>query len=114
MYRKRKRTNTDASVNTEKINEEIKKQLKAEMQNNLLMERVLTPKFGKVRSLICGSNSVRNPSGRRKVSSERFGKRVCGRQFASVRQGNYYADFAALHGDVARAEGTNGWIGDRI
>jgi hypothetical protein len=57
---------------------------------------------------------VRNPSGRRKVSSERFDKRVRGRKFASVRQGNCCADFAGLHGDVARAEGTNGWIGDRI
>jgi hypothetical protein len=75
---------------------------------------MLTTKFGKVRSLTCGSNAVRNPSGRRKVSSEEFGKRVRGRQFPSVRQGNCYADFARLHGDVARAEGTNGWIGDRI
>jgi hypothetical protein len=75
---------------------------------------VLTPKFGKVRSLTCGSNSVRNPSGGRKVSSERFGKRVRGRQFASVRQEDCCADFAGLHGDVARAEGTNEWIGDRI
>jgi hypothetical protein len=30
---------------------------------------LLTPKFGKVGSLTCGSNAVRNPSGRRKVSS---------------------------------------------
>jgi hypothetical protein len=73
------------------------------------LEPVLTPKFGKVRSLTCGSNAVRNPSGRRKVSSEEFGKRVCGRQFASVRQENCCADFAGLRDDVARAEGTNGW-----
>jgi hypothetical protein len=46
---------------------------------------VLTPKFGKVRSLTCGSNSVRNPSGGRKVSSDEFSRRVRGRQFASVR-----------------------------
>jgi hypothetical protein len=72
--------------------------------------QMLTPKFGKVRSLTCGSNAVRNPSGRSKVSSEEFGKRVRGRQFASVRQENCYADFAGLRGDVDRAEGTNGWI----
>jgi hypothetical protein len=48
--------------------------------------RLLTPKFGIGRSLICGPNSVKNPSGRRKVSSERFGKGARGRQFASVRQ----------------------------
>jgi hypothetical protein len=75
---------------------------------------LLTPKFGKVRSVTCGSNAVRNPSGRRKVSSEEFRKRVRGRQFASVRQENCCADFAGLRGDVARAEGTNGWISDRI
>jgi hypothetical protein len=74
---------------------------------------VLTPKFGKVRSQICGSNSVRNPSGGRKVSSDEFGRRVHGRQFASVRQGNCCADFAGLRGDVARAEGENGWISNR-
>jgi hypothetical protein len=77
-------------------------------------EKLLTPKFGKVRSLTCGSNAVRNPSGKRKVSLEEFGKRVRGRQFASVRQENCCADFAGLRGDVARAEGTNGWISDRI
>jgi hypothetical protein len=75
---------------------------------------VLTPKFGKARSLTCGSNAVRNPSGRRKVSSEEFGKRVRGWQFASVRQENCCTDFAGLRGDVARAEETNGWISDRI
>jgi hypothetical protein len=75
--------------------------------------RVLTPKFGKERSMTCGSNSVRNPSGGRKVSSDEFGRRVRGRQFASVRQGYCCADFVGLRGDVARAEGTNGWISDR-
>jgi hypothetical protein len=33
MYRKRKRTKTDASVDTEKIKEQIKQELVAEMQN---------------------------------------------------------------------------------
>jgi hypothetical protein len=75
---------------------------------------LLTPKFGKVGSLTCGSNAVRNPSGRRKVSSEEFGKRVRGRQFSSVRQEDCCADFAGLRGDVARAEGTNGWISNRV
>jgi hypothetical protein len=80
----------------------------------LWLHLLLTPKFGKVRSLTCGSNAVRNPSGRRKVSPEEFDKRVRGRQFASVRQENCCADFAGLRGDVAWAEGTNGWISDRI
>jgi hypothetical protein len=70
-------------------------------QINLVLKTVsylLTPKFGKVRSLTCGSNSVRNPSGTRKVSSNEFGKRVRGRQFASVRQGNCCADFVGFCG----------------
>jgi hypothetical protein len=57
---------------------------------------LLTPKFGKVRSLTCGSNSVRNPSGRRKVSLDEFGRRVRGRQFASVWQENCCADFVGF------------------
>jgi hypothetical protein len=36
MYRKRKRTRTNALVDKEKIKKEIKQELKAEMQNNLL------------------------------------------------------------------------------
>jgi hypothetical protein len=80
----------------------------------ILLKKLLTPKFGKVRSLTYGSNAVRNPSGKRKVSSEEFDKRVSGPQFSSVQQENCCADFAGLRGDVARAEGTNGWISDRI
>jgi hypothetical protein len=74
---------------------------------------MLTPKFGKVRSLIGGSNSVRNPPGGRKVSSDGFGKGAHGRQFTSVRQGDCCADFVGLRDDVARAEGVNGWISNR-
>jgi hypothetical protein len=47
---------------------------------------LLTPKFGTVRSLICGPNLVKNLVQRRKVSSKGFGRGTCGRQFASVRQ----------------------------
>jgi hypothetical protein len=40
MYKKRKRTKTDASVDTEKINEQIKQELVAEMQmQNMQMQR---------------------------------------------------------------------------
>jgi hypothetical protein len=49
---------------------------------------VLTPKFGAGKSLICRPGFVKNPSGRRKVSPEKFGKGARGRQFASVWQGN--------------------------
>jgi hypothetical protein len=41
MYKKRKRTNTDASVDTEKIKKIIKKKLVAEMQmQNSLLKRL--------------------------------------------------------------------------
>jgi hypothetical protein len=57
---------------------------------------------------------VKNPFGGRKVSSDEFGKRVRGRQFASVQQENCYADFAGLRGDVAQAERTDEWIREHI
>jgi hypothetical protein len=45
--------------------------------------------------------------------SDVFGKEVCGRLFAPVRQRNSRAGFAGLDDDVAQAERTNGWIGDQ-
>ena len=45
--------------------------------------------------------------------SDVFGKEVCGRLSAPVRQRNSRADFAGLDGDVAQAGRTNGWIGDQ-
>jgi hypothetical protein len=76
---------------------------------------MLTPKFGTRRSLICGSSlvkKIRPEEGRflQKDSAKGlavgswlpFGKEiVC-------------ADFAGLRDDVARAEGMNGWISNRI
>jgi hypothetical protein len=73
-----------------------------------------TPKSGTGRSLICGPSlvkkSVRKKEGFLQKDSAKelavgnllpFGRRtVC-------------ADFAGLRDDVARAEGTNGWISDR-
>jgi hypothetical protein len=53
---------------------------------------------------------IRPEEGR--FSTERFGKGARCRQLASVRQA-VCADFVGLHDDVARAEGTNGWISDR-
>jgi hypothetical protein len=43
MYRKRKRTKTDTSVDTEKIKEQIKKKLVAEMQRWCCHQMVLSP-----------------------------------------------------------------------
>jgi hypothetical protein len=61
--------------------------------------------------MICGPNLLKNLVQRRKVSSKRFGKDARGQQFCfrSARE-PLCADFVGSHGDVARAEGTNGWI----
>jgi hypothetical protein len=48
-----------------------------------------------------------------RIFSEIFGKEICGRQSAPVRQRNSKADFAGLDGDMAQSGETNGWIGDR-
>jgi hypothetical protein len=45
--------------------------------------------------------------------SDVFGKEVCGRLSAPVRQRNSRADFAGSDDDVAQAGRTNGWIGDQ-
>jgi hypothetical protein len=61
-----------------------------------------------VRSLTRGSSSMRSPSGGRKDFSAVFGKEICGRLSAPVRQRNSRADFAGLDGDVAQVERANG------
>jgi hypothetical protein len=43
-----------------------------------------------------------------KIFSAIFGKEICGRLSAPVRQWNNRADFAGLDGDVAQAERANG------
>jgi hypothetical protein len=48
-----------------------------------------------------------------RIFSEVFGKEICGRLSAPVRQTNSRADFAGLDGDVARSGKANGWIGDQ-
>jgi hypothetical protein len=48
-----------------------------------------------------------------RIFSEIFGKEICGRLFAPVRQRNNKADFAGLDDDVAQSGETNGWTGDR-
>jgi hypothetical protein len=57
---------------------------------------------------------VKSPSsGRKGFFSDAFGKEVCGRLTAPVRQRKSRADFAGLDDDVAQAGRTNGWIGDQ-
>jgi hypothetical protein len=48
-----------------------------------------------------------------RIFSEIFGKEICGRLSAPVRQRNSRADFTGLDGDVAQSGETNGWIDDR-
>jgi hypothetical protein len=75
---------------------------------------VSTPKFGIGGSLIYGSNLVKKSHPAGEDFFRRFGGGACGRQFASVQQRDVCADFVRLHDDVARAEGTNGWISIHI
>jgi hypothetical protein len=75
---------------------------------------MLTPKFGTEGSLISGPGLVK------KIRPEegRFLQKDSAEEFAvgsllPFGKGTVRADFAGLHGDVARAEGTSGWISIR-
>jgi hypothetical protein len=76
---------------------------------------LLTPKIGTGGSLICGPNLVKKiPS-----SGGGFLQKIRQRCLRSAvllpfGKGTVCADFAGSHGDVARAEGMNGWISIRI
>jgi hypothetical protein len=74
---------------------------------------MLTPKISTGESLICGPNLVRNPLRRRKISSEDSAEMLAVGSLLPFGKGTVCADFAGSHGDVARAEGTNGWISIR-
>jgi hypothetical protein len=75
---------------------------------------LLTPKFGTGGSLICGPNLVKNPVQRGKISLEDSAEVLAVGSLLPFGKGTVCADFAGSHGDVARAEGTNGWISIRI
>jgi hypothetical protein len=74
---------------------------------------VLTPKFGKESDLRVRveKESVWWKEG---YFLEIFGKEICGRLSAPIRQRNSRADFAGLDGDVAQSEEANGWKGDQV
>jgi hypothetical protein len=74
---------------------------------------MLTPKIGTGEGLICGPNLVTNPVQRRKISSEDSAEMLAVGSLLPFGKGTVCADFAGSHGDVARAEGTNGWISIR-
>jgi hypothetical protein len=79
-----------------------------------LPQNLLTPNFGTKGSLICGPNLVKNPVQRGNISSEDSAEILAVRSLLPFGKGTVCADFAGSHGDVARAEGTNGWISIRI
>jgi hypothetical protein len=75
---------------------------------------MLTPKIGTREGQICGPDSVTNPAQRGKISSEDSADILAIGSWLPFGKGTVCADFAGSHGDVARAEGMNGWISIRI
>jgi hypothetical protein len=63
--------------------------------------------------MICGPNLVKNLVQRRKISSEDSAEVLEVGSLLPFGKGTVCADFAGSHDDVARAEGTNGWISIR-
>jgi hypothetical protein len=55
----------------------------------------------------------KNPVQRRKISSEDSTEMLVVGSLLPFGKGTVCADFAGSHGDMARAEGTNGWISIR-
>jgi hypothetical protein len=73
----------------------------------------VSTKIGTGESLICGPNLVKNPVQRRKISSEDSTEMLAVGSLLPFGKGTVCADFAGSHGDMARAQGTNGWISIR-
>jgi hypothetical protein len=68
---------------------------------------LLTPKFGKESDLWVRLDEE-SVWWKEKIFSVVFGKEICGRLSAPVRQRNSRADFAGLDGDMAQAGRANG------
>jgi hypothetical protein len=77
------------------------------------MYPLLTPKIGTGERLICGPNLVTNPVQRGKISSKDSAEMLAVGSLIPFGKGTVCADFAGSRGDVARTEGTNGWISIR-
>jgi hypothetical protein len=75
---------------------------------------LLTPKIGTREGLICGPDPVTNPTQRGKISSEGSAEILAVGSLLPFGKGTVCADFAGSHDDVARTEGTNGWISIHI
>jgi hypothetical protein len=76
---------------------------------------VLTPKFGTGRSLICGPGLVKKicPEEGRSLQKD-SAKGLAVGSWLPFGKETVCADFAGLCDDVARVEGTNGWISNHI
>jgi hypothetical protein len=74
---------------------------------------VLTLKIGTGEGLICGPDLVTNPVQREEISSEDSTEMLAVGSLFPFGKRTVCADFAGSRGDVARTEGTNGWISIR-
>jgi hypothetical protein len=74
---------------------------------------MLTPKISTGKRLICGPNLVTNPVQRGKISLEASTEMPAVGSLFSFGKRTVCAGFAGSRGDVARTEGTNGWISIR-
>jgi hypothetical protein len=74
---------------------------------------LLTPKIGTVEGLICGPDLVTNPVQWEEISSEDSADMLAVGSLFPFGKRTVCADFAVSRGDVARMEGTNGWISIR-
>jgi hypothetical protein len=74
---------------------------------------MLTPKIGTGRRLICGPNLVTNFDRQGKISLEDSAEMPAVGSMFSFGKRTVCTGFAGSRGEVARTEGTNGWIGIR-
>jgi hypothetical protein len=74
---------------------------------------VLTPKIGTGEGLICGPDLVTNPVQWEKISSKDSAEMLAVDSLLPFGKRTVCADFTGSRGDVARTEGTNGWISIR-
>jgi hypothetical protein len=74
---------------------------------------MFTPKFGTGRSLNCGPGLVKKSVRKKEGLSIDSAKELAVGSWLPFGKETVCADFAGLRDDVARAEGTNGWISDR-
>jgi hypothetical protein len=77
------------------------------------MVKLLTPKIGTGEGLICGPDSVTDPVQQEKIASEDSAGMLAVGSLSLFGKRTVCADFAGSRGDVARMEGTNGWISIR-